>query len=92
MSIPFPGLSIAECDDFRVTCVIAELKWSDFEIRIDCDSAVRPGRTGRRLVSVLYKPSGRYRSYRAGAGNNWLSAVEEDIKLHCFVAWSRKTA
>ena len=85
------GLSTEEREDFHVICQIAELQWSEFEIHLDCEPADRLRRTGRRLVNVLYKPSGQCRTYRAGVGNNWMSAVEEDINLHCFVSWPRKT-
>ncbi len=80
-----------ECDDFRVVCAIAELKWSDFEVRVDCEPMGDLGRTGRRLISVFYKPSDWHRSYRAGTGNQWMSAFEEDAKARCFTSHARKS-
>jgi hypothetical protein len=92
MSDSLDGLTTDEREDFHVICLIAELQWSDFEVHVDCDPTRGPGRTGRRLVNALYKPSGRHHTYRAGTGNEWLTVFEEDIKSHCFTAWSRKTA
>src|SRR5882724_10443682 len=48
------------------------------------------GRKGRKLAHALYRISGRHRTHRAGAGNNWISAFEEDVKAYCFTSLSRK--
>lgn len=77
------GLSKTERGEFHLVCRICSLHWSDFEVHVEYEGSGTHGRKGRKLAHVLYRVSGRHRTYRAGAGNNWISAFEEDIRAHC---------
>ena len=89
MSTPVTGLSQQESGDFQLVCRLYELHWSDFEVHVEHETAGGIGRKGRKLAHVLYRISGRHRTYRAGSGNNWITAFEEDVKAHCFTELSR---
>jgi hypothetical protein len=89
-NVAVDGLSNQECGDFRLVCRLYELYWSDFEVHVEYEPVGGFGRKGRKLVHALYRISGRHRTYRAGAGNNWISAFEEDVTAYCFTSLSRK--
>lgn len=63
--------------------MLCGLQRRDFTVRVERETAGTQG-IGRRLANVLYKPSRRFRTYRAGPGNRWMSSFEEDIKAHCY--------
>lgn len=63
--------------------MLCGLQRRDFTVRVERETAGTQG-IGRRLANVLYKPSRRFRTYRAGPGNRWMSSFEEDIKTHCY--------
>ncbi len=84
MSIVADGLSSQERGDFRLACRICGLHWSDFDVYMENEQAGGFGREGRKLAHVLYRISGRQRTYRAGLGNDWIPAFEVDIKARCF--------
>jgi len=89
-NVAVDGLSKQECGDFRLVCKLYDLHWSDFELHVEHEPVGGLGRKGRKLAHALYRISGRHRTYRAGAGNNWISAFEEDVKAYCFTSPSRK--
>ena len=88
-NVPVDGLSKQECGDLRLVCRLYELHWWDFEVHVEYEQVGGFGRKGRKLAHVLYRFSGRHRTYRAGTGNNWISAFEEDVKANCFTSFSR---
>ena len=93
ISVAIKGLSANESGDFQLVCRLCEMHWSDFEVRIEHDEqAADFGRQGRKLIHVLYRISGKHRTYRAGMGNDWVAAFEEDVKAHCFSSLFRKPA
>ena len=83
MSSLFDGLTTQERRQVRAICIFCGLQRRDFTVRVERETAGAQG-SGRRLANVLYKPSRRYRTYRAGPGNRWMSSFEEDIKTHCY--------
>jgi hypothetical protein len=91
ISVTTKGLSANESGDFQLVCRLCEMHWSDFEVRIEHDEqAAHFGRQGRKLIHVLHRISGRRRTYRAGMGNDWVSAFEEDVRAYCFTSLFKK--
>lgn len=84
MSSLFDGLTTQERRQVRAICMLCGLQRRDFTVRVEREHAAGTQGIGRRLANVVYKPSRRYRTYRAGPGNSWMSAFEEDIKRHCY--------
>lgn len=80
----FDGLTTQERRQVRAICIFCGLQRRDFTIRVQRESAADTQGIGRRLANVFYKPSRRYRTYRAGAGNRWMISFEEDIKSRCY--------
>lgn len=90
MSAAVDGLSNHERGDFHLVCRLCELHRSDFDVHVEYEEAGGFGRGGRKLAHVLNRTSGRHRTYRAGTGNNWISAFGEDVRSYCFTPFSRK--
>ena len=88
MSSLFDGLTTQERRQVRAICLLCGLQRRDFTVRVEREPAAGTQGMGRRLANVLYKPSRRSRSYRAGPGNRWMSSFEEDIKTHCYFSLS----
>jgi hypothetical protein len=84
MSAAADGLSNQERGHIHLVCRLSKLHSSDFDVHVEYEPVGGFGRTGRKLVYVLYRASGRHRTYRAGTGNNWIAAFEEDIRAYCF--------
>jgi hypothetical protein len=90
ISIASEGLSANERGDFQLVCRLYEMGSADFEALVEHEHAAGSGRAGRKLVRVLCRLSGRHRTYRAGAGNDWVTAFEEDVRAHCFMPLFQK--
>ena len=91
MSSLFDGLTTQERRQVRAICMLCGLQRRDFTVRVEREPTAGTQGTGRRLANVLYKPSHRCRTYRAGPGNRWMNSFEEDIKTHCYFSLSADT-
>jgi hypothetical protein len=86
ISVATKGLSAIESGDFHLVCRLYEMAGADFDVHVGYEDAEGSHRKGRKLIKVLYRISRRHRTYRAGEGNDWLTAFEEDVKAHCFTS------
>ena len=91
MSSLFDGLTTQERRQVRAICMLCGLQRRDFTVRVEREPTAGTQGIGRRLANVLYKPSHRCRTYRAGPGNRWMNSFEEDIKTHCYFSLSADT-
>lgn len=93
LTVRAKGLSADESGDFQLVCRLCDMHWSDFEVEVRVENgehAASLGRQGRKLIHVLHRISGRHRTYRAGMGNDWVTAFEEDVKAQCFTSLFQK--